>query len=165
MPTVTPGSPDEFVPFSSDFEHVRAHRALENAIENANTDWSVNTMSAVSGVFTQLGLGGQVPGTTSTAAPIKGIYRTAAVVGTAVGWVATNSIYVATFSVEAQVGNSIQPGDPVLVTSVAALPTNALQLGSGQCTATNTIVIGFFARAGGINTTTVSFHVFAIDAS
>ena len=110
-----------------------------------------------------IGLYGTQPGTVSTGAPISGFYRTAAVVGTAVGWIGTNSVYTATFSVETQVGNPISPGNPVMVVTGAALPTNALQLGNGTCTATNTIVVGFFALNGGINTTTVSFHVFSVD--
>ena len=167
MPTVTPASPGEWAPFDSEFDHVRAHRALETTLEGLNVDTDdtlvVNTSSVVVLIATQIGTGGAVTGTSSTAAPIKGVYRTAAVVGVAVGWIATNSVYTATFSVETQVGNSIQPGDPVMVVTGAALPTNAVQMGGGTCTATNTIVVGFFAAAGGINTTTVSFNVFSID--
>lgn len=187
MPTVTPSSPGEFSPFDSDFEHVRAHRALETAVENLDTvgltttgttstvaliatnatisgTATANTTSTLVLIANRVGFGGAVPTTSSTAAPIKGFFRTAAVVEKAVGWIATNSTYVATFSVETQMGNSIQPGDPVWVTTGSVgLPTNAVQLGGGTCTATNTIVVGFFANAGGINTTTVSFHVFTAD--
>lgn len=167
MPTVTPSSPDEFTRFASEEEHTRAHRALERAIETGLTEGtdalSLNTMSTLVLIANRVGFGGAVPTTSSTAAPIKGIFRTAAVVGQAVGWAATNSLYVATFSVETQVGNAIQPGDPVMVVTGAALPTNAVQVGGGLCTATNTIVVGFYAAAGGINTTTVSFHVFTFD--
>jgi hypothetical protein len=168
MPTVTPNSPGEFSPFDSDFEHVKAHRALETAVEGLDTTFAgstitANTASTLVLIANRVGLGGAVPTTSSTAAPVKGIFRTAAVVGSAVGWIATNSVYVATFSVASQTGNTIQRGDPVDVVAISALPTNAVQLGGGLCVDTNTIQVAFLAFAGGINTTTVSFHVFSVD--
>lgn len=165
MPTVSPDSPSENTPFESEESHVRAHRALERAIESIDTAGSSTTGTTSTNVLiaNRVGFGGAVPSTSSTAAPIKGIFRTAAVVGKAVGWAATNSVYVATFSVETQIGNAIQPGDPVMVLS-ETLPTNAVQMGA-TCTATNTISVGFFGAAGGINTTTVSFHVFTFDTT
>ena len=82
MPTVTPDSPGEFSPFDSEFQHVRAHRGLETAIESLNTagtdSLNVNTVSTLVLVANRVGLGGAVPTTSSTAAAIKGFFRTAA---------------------------------------------------------------------------------------
>ena len=125
----------------------------------------VNTVSTLVLVANRVGFGGQVPTTSSTAAPIKGIFRTAAVVGTALGWIGTNTLFTKVFSVESQMGNAIQPGDPVMALPIAALPTNCVQLGNGQCFDTNSITVGFYALAGGVNTTTVSFHVFTFDTT
>lgn len=159
MPSVTPNSPNEFSQFDGEFNHIQHHRNLETAVENltAGTD-TISTQTLIASRF-----GIKSDPNTSNVATIKGFHRTAAVVGKAVGWIATNSIYVATFSVEGQAGNTLQVGDPIHVEPIAALPTNAVQLGSGKVTDTNTVQVAFLANAGGINTTTVSFHVFSID--
>jgi hypothetical protein len=165
MPSVFPNSPNEYTAFGSEEEHTRAHRALESAVESIDTAGlgSTGTISTATLVATPVGFGGQVPTTSSTAAPVKGVFRTAAVVGAAVGWIATNSVYVATFSVAGQMGNNIQIGDPINVSAITTLPTNAVQLGGGLVVGTNTVQVAFLANAGGINTTTVSFHVFTWD--
>ena len=186
MPTVTPDSPGEFVGFPSEFEHVRAHRGLEAAVESINvtsgtgsftttsTDILVATTATIAQgnltttstqalLATRVGFGGATPGTASTAAQVTGFYRTATAVQKAILWTQTNSMSVVTFSVETQVGNPISPGTPIiLLPDGGTLPTNAVMT-APLVTATNTIRVAFYGVDGGINTTTVSWRVFSID--
>lgn len=167
MPAVTPNSPSEFTPFASEEEHVRAHRGLETAIESVATgsdSQSFNTVSTLVLIANRVGFGGAVPTTSSTAAPIKGIFRTAATVNVAVPSMSTTSAIQKVFSVETQVGNAIQPGDPVMVLPAAAWPATVVQ-GNAYCTDTNSITL-WWECINGINaTTTVAVHVFTFDTT
>jgi hypothetical protein len=192
MPTVSPNSPADFTPFNSEEEHVRAHRALETAVESietvAITTINVTSLTAGSATFTttttfslfasnaivntnsvvslvvagQIGLGGQTPGTSSTAAPVKGIYRTAATVGVGIPSMSTSSITATIVSVESQMGNPVQPGVPIIASPQAALPAG-VYMGQAYCLDTNSITFSFFSRSGINATATVVFHVFSVD--
>lgn len=157
MPTISPNSPGEFEQFDIGEAHIKQHRAIETALEAQDS-----TTSAISGIFTQIGLGGQTPGTSSTAATIKGFYRTATVISVGIPSMSTNSVTSCIVSAGAQMGNPIQPGVPIIASPQAALPA-AVVLGNAYCLDTNSITF-FFRAISGINaTTTVTFHVFAID--
>ena len=143
MADVTPSSPSDFRPFESDYEHVRAHRALEAAIEG-------------------IPLSATPLATSSTAAPIQGFYRTAATVGVGIPSMSTTSAISTIVSVESQMGNPVQPGVPIIVSPQGALPAGVIDCGA-YCVNTNSIIFQF-ATITGINaTTTVNYHVFSID--
>lgn len=163
MPDVTPNSPDDFKPFNSEYEHVRAHRGLEAAVESIGASGTtLSTVSVTALTATQIGVGGMTPGTASTAATIKGFYRTAAAVNVGIPSMSTASITATIVSVESQVGNPIQPGVPIISAPQAALPAG-VYLGDSFCLDTNSITFSFFSRSGINATTTVAFHVFSID--
>ena len=166
MPTVTPDSPGEFSPFDSEFQHVRAHRGLETAIESLNTagtdSLNVNTVSTLVLVANRVGLGGAVPTTSSTAAAIKGFFRTAASINIAVPSMSTNSVTSITFSAATQVGNAIQVGDSVEVIPLAAWPAGVV-LGNAYVVDTNSITVWWRAISGINATATVAVHVFTTD--
>ena len=156
MPTI-PNSPSEFEAFPGEYEHVKQHRAIETALEASD-----GTTSAISGVFTQIALGGFTPGTSSTAATVKGFYRTAATIAVGIPSMSTSSVGATIISVEAQTGNAVQPGVPIIASPQGALPAG-VYLTNAYCLDTNSITF-FFRAISGINaTTTVTFHVFAID--
>lgn len=164
MPTVVPNSPGAAEPFGSDFEHVAAHRALEAAVEGIDSSGIsvTGTISAVAATITNIGLGGQTPGTSSTAAPVKGLYRTAGTVGVGIPSMSTTSSITTIVSVETQVGNPVQPGVPVIASPQAALPAT-VTFTNAFCLNTNSITFQFTAITGINATTTVLFHVFSID--
>lgn len=187
MPTVTPDSPGEFSPFASEFEHVRAHRGLEQAIEAIDSGGSLNTISVasftaasgtVSGVLSvnttttvalianRVGFGGAVPGTNSTAAAIKGFYRTAAPIAVAVPAITmlgvTTVSVVQVFSIETQVGNPVAVGDAVVLVPTTAIPAN-VGLGNATVSDTNSITVTFVGRTAATVTLTFTCHVFSVD--
>lgn len=157
MPNINPNSPGEFAQFDPGDQHIRQHRAIEAALEFVDS-----TTSAISGVFTQIGLGGFTPGTSSTAATVKGFYRTAATVGVGIPSMSTASITATIVSVESQLGNPVQPGVPIIASPQGALPAG-VYMGQAYCLDTNSITFSFFSRSGINATTTVTFHVFAVD--
>ena len=166
MPTVSPDSPADFTPFPSEEYHVKHHRSLEaqlEAIGAAGTDaYSFNTVSTLVLVANRIGLGGAVPTTSSTAAAIKGFFRTAASINIAVPSMSTNSVTSITFSAATQVGNAIQVGDSVEVIPLAAWPAGVV-LGNAYVVDTNSITVWWRAISGINATATVAVHVFTTD--
>ncbi len=145
MPDISPGSPADFVPFNSDEEHVRAHRALETALEK----------SPATGPLV-------AAGTSSTAAPIQGFYRTAATVNVGIPSMSTTSAITTVVSVESQTGNPVQPGVPIIASPQGALPVGVVSC-DAYCVNTNSIIFQYTSISGINATTTVAYHVFSID--
>lgn len=178
MPNVTPNSPDEFAAFDSDFEHVRRHRALEAAIESVDVavtsstgtfttvtvsgQLTSNSSSTQALTATRVGLGGAVPGTASTAAPITGFYRTAGTVAVGIPSMSTASVTATIVSVETQTGNPVQPGVPIIASPQAALPAG-VYMSNAYCLDTNSVTFVFVSRSGINATATVAYHVFSVD--
>lgn len=165
MPNVTPNSPSEFTQFAGEYEHIQHHRMLETAVELVDSSGN-NTVSVPSATITQVGLGGQTPGTSSTAAPIKGFYRTAAPIAISVPAITmlgvTTVSVVQTFSVAAQMGNAVAVGDAVTLVPTTATPTN-VGIGGARCSDTNSIEVLFVGRGAATTTATFTVHVFSVD--
>lgn len=162
MPNVSPDSPAQFTPFASAEELTRWARGIESAVESMNNSVSTNTSSTVTLIATQIGLGGAVPVTTSTAAPVKGFFRTAAGIGVAVPSMSTNSVASVVFSVAAQVGNALTVGDAVQVIPLADWPAVVVQ-GNAYVVDTNSIRVWWRAISGINATTTNTVHVYTVD--
>lgn len=152
MPAITPDSPGEYAVWDGQVEHVRQHRRIEAVLEGLDTSISTG----------QLASGSATVGTSSTAAPIKGFYRTAAVVAVAVPSMSTNSVTSKVFSVAAQMGNAIQPGDVVQVLPQTDWPAAVVQ-GNAYCVDTNSITIWWRSISGINATTSVNVHVYTVD--
>lgn len=162
MPTPSSRAPSQFTPFSGEEDHLRAHRALDTALIGLDGTSAATTNSVTALIATTVGLGGAIPGTSSTAATITGFYRTAGVVAVGIPAMVSTSAITTVVSVGAQVGNNVQPGVPVIASPQAALP-DAIGLGQAYCTATNSITFSFFSVSGNTATTSVNFHIFSID--
>lgn len=166
MPTPSDRAPSQFTPFAGEEEHLRAHRALDAAVIGLDGSTANSTTSAISGVFTQVAVGGQTPVTSSTAAPVRGVFRTAAPFAIAVPAMTalgiTTIATVATFSVEGKIGNPVTVGDTVILVPVTALPTNTL-LGGVSVSDTNTIQATFIARTAATVTATFTVHIYSVD--
>lgn len=170
MPDITPNSPAAFTDWADQEEHNRQHRTIERELERLGSGESssleTNTISAVSAIFRNIGLGGAVPGTSSNMAAIKGFYRTAAPIAIAIPAMTalgiTTIATAAIFSIAGQAGNDCQVGDPVVIVPTT-MPTTNFLMGGAYCSDTNTIQINFTCRNAATVTATFTAHVWFAD--
>lgn len=186
MPDVTPNAPNEYAVFDGEYGHIQHHRMLEQAVETVSssgnntvsvssaiiqaltgaTITNTGTISAPQAIITQVGLGGATPGSASTAAPVKGFYRTAAPIAVAVPAITmlgvTTVSVIQTFSVGAQLGNAAAVGDAVILVPTTATPSN-VGIGGARVSDTNSIEVAFVGRTAATVTATFTVHVFVVD--
>ena len=157
---------DPEVPFTGDKEHLKAHKEISDALAGypdltaVDNITGLTAVEATTGEFDQIGIGTAAPGTATSAAPIKGFYRTGTAINVRVPAITDPDDASVAFSVAAQY--AISPGDLVVAIPRAALPTNCLQTGS-YCLSTSTVTVAFASEGGDVSSTTVSYHVFSVD--